>query len=532
MFSKVTELLTKIALRQPNISFGKLISMIQRNFYSITIFLVSYILRFIGIFSINLTMWDEMIYIEAGKQYVEGLLLGNWNNFNVNNEHPMLGKWIFGFASHFLPSFLPYSDLICARLVTILFSSCTCVLIFYIGKELADEKFGFISAILLSLNGFFFFMSINCMLDTILTFFLTLSIYLYLKERYLLCGIATSMALATKYSALFIPLIFFILMSLKNLSFHHRDNIINFIIKKRKKKEILRLLILLIISVIVFFAIQPRLWTDPLQRLIESLEKSRGHFKIGHNVWFMGSVRMFTPPSFFLLQLLCHSSIIETIGIVLFCIYIFRKGLTRRFQTILVLFLVPLLFLSILSVKLPHYLTIVYPVYSLAVGIGFYEIINEKMGKMQLSFLGVRRIQVVTLFSIGLIIIQFISIMPYFPYTEVQSNPFISRDNIDYIVGLWTQNDGLDVASQWLEGTAPNSKVLVYGNDDIVNFYAPSLILYGWEAEDQLSKLNIQYIIYSKKNWGGKLLPYYMKNVEPIYIYRVHDVITVYIWKV
>jgi len=477
-------------------------------------------------------MWDEMIYIEAGKRYVEGLLLGNWSNFNVNYGHPMLGKWIFGFASHFLPSFLPYSDLVCARLVTIFFSSFTCVLIFYICKELVDEKFGFISAILLSLNGFFFFMSINCMLDTILTFFLTLSVYFFLKGRYLLCGISTGMALATKYSAIFIPLLFFILMSLKNLSFHHRNNIINFTIKKRIKKEILRLFILLIISAIVFFAIQPRLWTDPLQRLIESFERSLGHFQKGHNVWFMGSVRMFAPPSFFLLQLLGHSSIIETIGIVLFCICIFRKGLTKRFQTILVLFLVPLLFLSILSVKLPHYLTIVYPFYSLAVGIGFYEIINEKMGKMQLSFLGIRKVQVVTLFSIGLIIIQFISIIPYFPYTEVQSNPFIGRDNVDYIVGLWIANDGIDVASQWLEEIAPNSKVLVYGNDDIVNYYAPSLILYGWEAEDQLSKLNIQYIIYSKKNWGGKLLHYYMNNVEPIYIYRVHDVITVYIWKV
>ena len=144
MFSKVTGLLTKIDLRKTNISFGKLISMIQSNFYSITIFLFSYILRFIGTFSINLTMWDKMIYIEAGKQYVEGLLLGNWSNFNVNYEHPMLGKWIFRFVSHFLPSYLPYSDLICARLVTIIFSFFTCILIFYICKELVDVKFGFI----------------------------------------------------------------------------------------------------------------------------------------------------------------------------------------------------------------------------------------------------------------------------------------------------------------------------------------------------------------------------------------------------
>ena len=70
---------------------------------------------------------------------------------------------------------------------------------------------------------------------------------------------------------------------------------------------------------------------------------------------------------------------------------------------------------------------------------------------MQLSFLGTRKVQIVTLFSIGLIVIQFISIIPYFPYTEVQSNPFIGRDNVDYIVGLWSANEGIDVASQWLE---------------------------------------------------------------------------------
>ena len=138
------------------------------------------------------------------------------------------------------------------------------------------------------------------MLETILSFFLTLSVYFYLKERYLLCGISTGMALATKYSALFIPLTFFILMSLKNLSFNYQDKIIKFTIKKRiKKKEILYLFILLIISAIVFFAIKPRLWTGPLQCLIESLEKPLGHFKKGHNVWFMGSIQMFAPPSFF-----------------------------------------------------------------------------------------------------------------------------------------------------------------------------------------------------------------------------------------
>jgi len=83
---------------------------------------------------------------------------------------------------------------------------------FLLVKKLHSPKIAFYSAIFLSFVPIFIDYSVLSYVESMLTFFVVLSVYLMVKDRIWLSGIAAGLASLTKYNGLFVlPVLFFIL---------------------------------------------------------------------------------------------------------------------------------------------------------------------------------------------------------------------------------------------------------------------------------------------------------------------------------
>ena len=185
----------------------------------LVVVLAASILRFIDLFEYPLTL-DELTYVYWGKIYVS-----NWENrlFDLdhwlgNYEHPPIGKYLIGLSIVGL-SPIGISELAAARLIMALLSVSTCVLIFFIGRELYDWRTGLVAALMLAFDPIHLGQSRYALLDVPMLFFMVASAFLFIRGIKLhnwhstinlaLSGIAFGLAFGTKYIAFTLPLAFF-----------------------------------------------------------------------------------------------------------------------------------------------------------------------------------------------------------------------------------------------------------------------------------------------------------------------------------
>lgn len=495
--------------------------------YPLAIFLSSFLVKLVGIFTLPPLPIDGMFYVAIGKNYVRTFV--EWiqdpqfeevpPGFQANYMHPMVGKWIFGIAT----SVLPFEDLISARLVTIILTSLTCVLIYLIGKEVVGREFGLLASLISNFNGFFFYMNITTGLDPIATFFAFLCIYLYMKNHPLLSGISLGLTFATKYTSFILAPLLLLL-----LAFKERFN----------RQGLLQLFKVFLVGACVFFLVQPRFWFNPLERLKETWTIHTSALGAGHAIRFMGKTVSHAPIYFFIIVLLCRSTPIETIGFLLFFYYVIRrwgyitenlailKGISKRAYTFTFsTFFVSTIVFGMLGKKMEGYSNIIFPIYFLFISVGLYELINRRFSAKW------KRLAVVT--TIGLL--QLSLMVPYFSYTGVQYNLLLGKETVNWMIGV-SHSEGIKETSEWMESNHPNSTVLVFGYGGVVAKYAPSLkvhdALYGeyWTKEN-VTEINPDFIYYHEIRDCGPLITYYLRNIKPIYTYHVWDVTTVYIWE-
>lgn len=162
------------------------------------------LLRFINLGFQDLQAWDEALYAVRA----EGILLFggilDQTPFSIgglySSLHPPLYVWLTSI------SFLIFGvSEFAARFFSALLGGLTLIAIYRIGKELQDEKVGFVAAMLYGLNPFVTFLARQGQFDTTLVFLLTLSILFYLRMETLrsahsavYAGLAVGAALMTK----------------------------------------------------------------------------------------------------------------------------------------------------------------------------------------------------------------------------------------------------------------------------------------------------------------------------------------------
>lgn len=139
--------------------------------------LVSSYLLLVNVGVNNLIPWDEAIYSKIAKNMVvtNQYITLHWDNLlKPWYEKPPLFMWI---QSGFM-SILGFSSL-AAKLPSVIFGFTTVVLTFIIGKKFFNKTTAFISSLALITTVHFLYYSRMAMLDVTLTFFVTLSLYVY-----------------------------------------------------------------------------------------------------------------------------------------------------------------------------------------------------------------------------------------------------------------------------------------------------------------------------------------------------------------
>lgn len=143
-------------------------------------------------------VFDEVYYVDGARDLLKyGVeVTGNNPEFIV---HPAIGKWLIALGiTLFGDTSLGW------RAVGALIGVANVLLIYLIAKRLfCSEIIALLASSLLAIDGLAIVMSRTALLDNTLTFFILLSFYFLIQQRYLLMGVALGLALSTKWSALY-----------------------------------------------------------------------------------------------------------------------------------------------------------------------------------------------------------------------------------------------------------------------------------------------------------------------------------------
>jgi 4-amino-4-deoxy-L-arabinose transferase-like glycosyltransferase len=170
-----------------------------------------------GLFFLNMRGWnlwkpDEPRWAQTGKNMYDG---EDWIIPHLNGEvdpsKPPMLFWLIALSGKLLGTM----DEQAARLPSAFFGVLTLLIVFSLAKKLFDEKTGFFSALILATSGEFYWFSRRVAMDIPMTFFITLSIFLFYsgyqrKERrilfYSLAYVAMALGgLLKTYPGWFIP---------------------------------------------------------------------------------------------------------------------------------------------------------------------------------------------------------------------------------------------------------------------------------------------------------------------------------------
>ena len=157
------------------------------------------ITRFANLGRPNELVFDEVYYVDGARDFLA---------YGVENQsgeaefvvHPPLGKWLIAIGIQTFGD-SPFGW----RFSAALFGLASVALINFITQALFKSNFLSLSATaLISLDGLHLVMSRTALLDIFLSFFILLTFYLVIKEKYWQAGITMGLALATKWSALYL----------------------------------------------------------------------------------------------------------------------------------------------------------------------------------------------------------------------------------------------------------------------------------------------------------------------------------------
>ena len=173
------------------------------------ILLFAAITRFANLGRPNELVFDEVYYVDGARDFL---------TYGVESQsgeaefvvHPPLGKWLIAIGIQIFGD-NPFGWRFSAALIGL----ASVALIYFITQSLFKSNFLSLAATaLISLDGLHLVMSRTALLDIFLSFFILLTFYLVIKEKYWQAGIAIGLALATKWSALYllVALILFLLI--------------------------------------------------------------------------------------------------------------------------------------------------------------------------------------------------------------------------------------------------------------------------------------------------------------------------------
>lgn len=373
---------------------------------------------FIFIFAVSLRLWnidkmgrtwDENSQVELGYKFIKLIKNRDFSNpLWQYPYHPPLTKYLYGWVAQYDVS--QYKDgkpifnydWTNARLISVLFSSLTAVLILLIGWSYLSLFIGTISSIIFSMLPFMLGLSQLATIESILIFFFTASVYSFLNflkkmtlGNAILTGILVGLALETKYTnILLIPLFLWIYC----IWYFYKN-------KKENKFFNPKILVIAISSFLIFFLLWPMPWFH-LKEIIDLNYKMRV-VDTSHSIpeVFFGRL-MFVPKLYYAIEFL-----ITTPFIILALFLIGLKNISNKKTWIMYSLVIWFIFPFIQSFYNfrqhgVRYIIEIYAPLSLIAGIGFNYLL-EKFTK---------KILIKSIFFIPVFIYMFVIIFRITPY--------------------------------------------------------------------------------------------------------------------
>jgi 4-amino-4-deoxy-L-arabinose transferase-like glycosyltransferase len=200
---------------------------------------------------------------------------------------------IFGLYHLLSDSIFNYELYYLARLIVATLGTATIAVIYIIGKELFNNKIGFISAIIFTVLPLAVNDSHYATVDIPLTFFISLSFLFayYITKRnsiifFIACGICMGLATSTKYTGGLLGFSFLIAFILR-LKFHLNINRNNFF-KILFPNEFLKLILTFVVMVLSFFISSPYVLLDN-KSSIKTILGDTNYITRGHGNLFINT---------------------------------------------------------------------------------------------------------------------------------------------------------------------------------------------------------------------------------------------------
>ncbi|GAC1399331.1 MAG: hypothetical protein NVS4B12_06830 [Ktedonobacteraceae bacterium] len=241
---------------------------------------------------------DEVVYILGGKIYLPLLthLRIDSNQWSYNYEHPPFVKLLIGLALTINTALgHPLSELLTARLPSILMGTLLIVAIYWMGREPFGRVIALTAALCLAVSPWLVYFSALAYLDMTMTALITLAYLLtwHAIRRpwlYLIVALLVGLGADSKYTAvLVIPGIviftgyYFFLIRLRISA------------TQRPRIPWLWWLGAIILAPIAFLAADPAIWPHPLSLLIHSFRFEWNHSYNGHLTFLAGRDELHVP---------------------------------------------------------------------------------------------------------------------------------------------------------------------------------------------------------------------------------------------
>jgi dolichyl-phosphate-mannose--protein O-mannosyl transferase len=171
----------------------------QERFLIAALLIFAAAVRFVNLGRPPQLVFDEVYYVDGARDYLNsGVELDKGASEFV--VHPPIGKWAIALGIKLFGD-TPFGWRFSAALIGVL----SILLIYLIAQKLFGSFLLSLSATtLMSLDGLHLVMSRTALLDIFLSFFLLLSFYLLITNRYWMMGLTLGLALATKWSAVYV----------------------------------------------------------------------------------------------------------------------------------------------------------------------------------------------------------------------------------------------------------------------------------------------------------------------------------------
>lgn len=403
---------------------------------------------------------DEALKYDGASAYRNGY-------FWVDIDHPPINKYLIALSTEVIGK-----DELAIRLPNFFLSIATIFLVYAIGKKIYNKHVGVISAFIISFCNFHIGYSGYAKEDQGLSFFLTLAIYIYItvhseKKKILLTSIICGLAIATKYSGLLFPAIFFLHLSMTSLSSS------KFLTELKKKAALF--LAMYIIAMATFFIVSPwiLIYFDPF---MEGLKQWYLQATTGFPRTLMGIRYVQTPFWYYLPLFLFSFQLPLTLFFLLGLIVILKKSkksiVHNKYNSLIILwFLLPFLFYSLILSSALRYAMVFIPPITIIGAKGFFVVKQichqKKLKKINVAILA-------TMFFLP------ISAIVAYPMYREYKNPlgyFVNQD----IYGPEAGNEGGGIAEKDMYNYM---KQEIKQNDTISTDIYPVLIHYYLQEDN------------------------------------------------